>query len=301
MHVLYDGLCQYSLTEMPTGLGCDPDYEFDSTTSTCGKYLVLTDEAVLCEAGDEQRVNICFERTYATPISDCPTNTIDIGGGQCQGTYIETMPASVSCSSGEIVGPNCVEEEIEPADVSCSDSSYQVLNNVCYRDIIASSVTPTETCLPGHTLENDGLCHFENIVPAKVECPDIEYSYDSNTQLCERTNVQNYRPDLGCPDDGNPWVAVSSTSCEMVTSTANVIRNCEDPTADSSGEQCRIEEEETHSPDFCQTPYELISGQCVMYEYEAPVISCPDLPNVIRVSNGCMEVIQTTQPPQTSC
>jgi hypothetical protein len=300
-HVLVDGMCQYSDGVLPVGEGCDDGYEYNSVTSSCGIYLVLTDEAVLCEDGDEQKQNVCFERQYITPDPACPTNTVDIGGGMCQGTVTEKVAPDVACSAGDIVGINCVEEEIYPAEVSCSDSSYQVLNNICYKDIIASTQTPTQTCIDGYTLDSDGMCRLELIVPANVECPDIEYSYNATSGLCERSNVQNYRPDLGCPIDGNAWVSVSSTSCELVTDSIAVTRACEDLSADDSGEQCRIQGTETHAPDFCESPYEFIEGQCTIYEYERPDISCPDIPGVKKVANGCMEVIKTTQVPVTSC
>ena len=89
--------------------------------------------------------------------------------------------------------------------------------------------------------------------------------------------------------------------CERVTSSVPVDRQCEDPSADDSGEQCRFEDVETHEPGFCASPYSLDDGQCKFYEYEKPIISCPDIENVYQTANGCMEVIRTTQAPVTDC
>ena len=300
-HVLYDGMCQYSEGILPEGVGCNEGYEYDEDSSSCKIYQVITDQAVLCEDGDEQRFNQCYEREYIDPLLECPTNSVEISEGLCQGTYIDRQPPNVSCDAGVIVGQNCVETDTQEAVVSCSDSSYELLNNVCYKDIILSSTPPSLSCLPNHTLETDGLCHFESISAPTVECPDIDYSYNSTTNSCEKTDTQNYHPDLGCPTDGLGWVSASSTMCERVTSSVPVDRQCEDPSADDSGEQCRFEDVETHEPGFCASPYSLDDGQCKFYEYEKPIISCPDIENVYQTANGCMEVIRTTQAPVTDC
>ena len=300
-HVIYDGMCQYSEGILPEGEGCEEGYEYDEVTSSCSIYQIVTEEAVLCEDGDEQRFNLCFERQYIEPNLECPTNSVDIGGGQCEGTFIDRVNPNVTCSVGNVVGSECVETDVQAADVSCSDSSYELLNNVCYKDIILTTTPPSLTCLPNHTLEEDGLCHFESSTEPFVECPDVDYTYNSSTSLCEKIDTQNYHPDLGCPDDGLGWVSSSSSSCERVTSSIAVTRECEDPTADDSGEQCFFEREETHEPGFCQSPYILEGGQCNSYEYAQPEISCPTADNIKQTANGCMEIIRTTQAPVTDC
>ena len=300
-HVIYDGMCQYSEGILPEGEGCAEGYEYDEVTSSCSIYQIVTEQAVLCEDGDEQRFNLCFERQYIEPNLECPTNSVDIGGGQCEGTFIDRVNPNVTCSVGNVVGSECVETDVQAADVSCSDLSYELLNNVCYKDIILTTTPPSLTCLPNHTLEEDGLCHFESSTEPFVECPDVDYTYNSSTSLCEKIDTQNYHPDLGCPDDGLDWVSSSSSSCERVTSSIAVTRECEDPTADDSGEQCFFEREETHEPGFCQSPYILEGGQCNSYEYAQPEISCPTADNIKQTANGCMEIIRTTQAPVTDC
>jgi hypothetical protein len=300
-HVIYDGMCQYSEGILPEGEGCAEGYEYDEVTSSCSIYQIVTEQAVLCEDGDEQRFNLCFERQYIEPNLECPTNSVDIGGGQCEGTFIDRVNPNVTCSVGNVVGSECVETDVQAADVSCSDLSYELLNNVCYKDIILTTTPPSLTCLPNHTLEEDGLCHFESSTEPFVECPDVDYTYNSSTSLCEKIDTQNYHPDLGCPDDGLGWVSSSSSSCERVTSSIAVTRECEDPTADDSGEQCFFEREETHEPGFCQSPYILEGGQCNSYEYAQPEISCPTEDNIRQTANGCMEIIRTTQAPVTDC
>jgi|GEM_PF-6678653 len=299
-----DSYCQKILDEsLPADIldSCPDGYDYDETTSLCSIYQILTVEAVLCEDGDEQRFNLCFERENTTPDGECPSGTVALVGGLCQGTIYEYDNPDFYCAEGYALGNTCIINDPQPADISCSDASYTLLNSVCYKDIFASTVTPTETCITGYTLEADGLCHYENIVDAQVSCPDTQYSYDSDTEMCVLEDQQNYNPDLGCPDDGNPWVAVSSTRCEMVTDTTTVTRTCDDADADDSGERCRLTGTETHSPGYCNTPYELVDGQCVYYEYERPVISCPEAADIFQTANGCAQRVNTFEAPNTSC
>ncbi|MGK2231301.1 MAG: hypothetical protein ACI92O_000459 [Colwellia sp.] len=262
------GVCSKLDTQISV-IAC-PDTTWTLDGSVCDRTVIKTINAIGCDTNAILFENRCYLKETTDIIIGCSHGFIfDSINNQCTRNITRVEPIIFTCLVGyDVVGELCVSEEVVVVTIECLDVEHKLIGTQCYEESQEMG-DPINTCEVGFT-DTGSDCTKTNEFPAEFACNDSSYIYNPSDNTCSKTVEEIKSPTMEC---GIDYTQISSLLCQKTIISTDPTITC--PTGWSQGSgRCQQATDIVIEQGFCGSGFEKISGECVRFFTELPIVVC---------------------------